>query len=75
MINNDIIEQVNGFNYTITVTDNKELEIKINRFNGMCSTIIGMNSTTRGDTQIHFYKAMAVTYGSKIWAIYEKRCN
>jgi hypothetical protein len=36
------VEQVTSFNYlgyTITVTNNRDLEIKINRSNQMCSTI------------------------------------
>jgi hypothetical protein len=44
VINNNIIKEVNSFNYleyTIRVSDNRDLEIKINRFNEMCSTITG----------------------------------
>jgi hypothetical protein len=54
--------------YTIIVTNNRDLEIKTNRFDQMCSTIT--NNKTRKDTQILFYKAMAVpilTYGSEIY--------
>jgi hypothetical protein len=42
VINNITLEQVNSFNYleyTITVSNNTDLEIKMNRFNQMCSTI------------------------------------
>jgi hypothetical protein len=42
MINNHIIEQINGFNYlayTIPVTNNRDLEIKMNIFNQMCGTV------------------------------------
>jgi hypothetical protein len=40
--NNNIIAQVNIFNYlgcTFTVSSNRDLEMKVNRFNQMCSTI------------------------------------
>jgi hypothetical protein len=76
VLNNHIIEQVNSFNYlgyTIAVTNNKDLEIKLNRFHQMCGTIRRMlYKKTRKDTQIKFYKAMAgptFTYGSEIWTL------
>lgn len=40
--NNNIIAQINIFNYlgyTITVSSNRNLEMKVNRFNQVCSTI------------------------------------
>jgi hypothetical protein len=50
-INNRVIEQVNSFNYlgyTITITNNRDLEIKMNRSNQMCSTMrITLNNKTR----------------------------
>jgi DNA modification methylase len=64
VINNNILEQVNSFNYLgciITVYNNTDLEIKRNRFNQMCSTIRTMNNKTRKETQINFYTAMAVS--------------
>jgi hypothetical protein len=39
--NNHIIEQVNSFNYlgyAVTVTNNRDLEIKMNTFSQMCCT-------------------------------------
>jgi hypothetical protein len=39
VLNNNVIEQVNRFNYlgyTIAVTNNKDLEIKLNKFHEMC---------------------------------------
>jgi hypothetical protein len=42
VLNNHIIEQVNSFiylGYTIAVTNDKDLEIKLNRFHQMCGTI------------------------------------
>jgi hypothetical protein len=39
VLNNNIIEQVNSFSYlgyTIAVTNNKDLEIKLNTFHQMC---------------------------------------
>jgi hypothetical protein len=40
-INNNIPDLANSFNcsgYTITVTNNRDLEIQMNTFNEMCST-------------------------------------
>jgi hypothetical protein len=58
VINNNIIEQVNSFNYleyTITASNNTDLEIKMNRFNQMCSTMRRtLNNKTRKETQIKF---------------------
>jgi hypothetical protein len=42
MINNHIIEQINGsdyLRYTIPATNNRDLEIKMNIFNQMCGTV------------------------------------
>jgi hypothetical protein len=42
LINNNIIAQENIFNdlgYAITVSNNRDLEMKVNRFNQMCRTI------------------------------------
>jgi hypothetical protein len=51
VINNNIIEKVNSFNYlqyTITTSKGRDLEIKMNRFNQMCSTIQRtLNNKTR----------------------------
>jgi hypothetical protein len=76
VINNNIIEHVNNFNYleyAIAVSNNTDLEIKMNRFNQFCSTIRRtLNNKTRTETQIKFYKVMVVptlTYGSEIWTI------
>jgi hypothetical protein len=76
---NNIIEQLNSFNYlgyTITVSNNRDLEIKRNRFNQICSTIrTTLNNKTRKETQFKVYKAVAVptlTYGSEIWTITKK---
>jgi hypothetical protein len=72
VINNNIIE-VNSFNcseYTIRVSNNRDLEIKMNRFNQMCSTITGtLNNKSRRGRYMKLYKAMAgpaLTYGSEI---------
>jgi hypothetical protein len=71
--NNNIIKQLNSFNYlgyTITVSNNRDFRIKMDRFNQMCSTIRRtLNNKIRKETQIKFYKATAVptlTYGYKI---------
>jgi hypothetical protein len=53
----------------IRVTKNKDLDIKINRFNQMCSITRKLNNKTKKETQQTFYKAMAVpilTHGSQI---------
>jgi hypothetical protein len=79
-INNSIIEEVNSFNYlgyTITILNNRDLGINMNRFNQMCSTTRrALNNKIRKETQIRFYQATAVpalTYGSEIWAITKKQ--
>jgi hypothetical protein len=75
VINNNTIEQVNSFNYfgyTITVTYNRGLEIKMNRFNRMCSTIRRvLINRTRKETQREFIKLWQ--YGSEIWTATETR--
>jgi hypothetical protein len=69
VINNNIIEQVNSFNYSIK----QQTRIKRNRSNQMCSTIRRtLNNKPRKGKQIKFYKAMAVptlTYGFEIRTI------
>jgi hypothetical protein len=63
VINNNISDQVNNFNYlgyTITVTNNRDLEIKMNRFNQICSPIRILNKKTGEATQVKFYRTMAV---------------
>jgi hypothetical protein len=60
-----IIEQVNNFNYlgyTITATSNRDLEVKMNRFNQMCRTIRTLNDNTRSDTQIKYFKLWRYLY-------------
>jgi hypothetical protein len=63
VINNHIIELLNNFNYlgyTITVTNHRDLEIKMSRFNQLCSTVRRtLNNKTRKDTDIKFCKAMS----------------
>jgi hypothetical protein len=71
MINNHITGQVSGCNYlghTVTVTNNRDLKIKMNRFNRICPTISRtLNYKTRKNTKITFYKAMAVSTYTYIW--------
>jgi hypothetical protein len=55
LINSHVIKQVNSFNYLgheITVTSNRDLEIKINIFNQMCCKIKRTlnNKTKKRDT-------------------------
>jgi hypothetical protein len=48
----------------------------MNIFNQMCSTIRTLNNKTEHDTQMKFYKALAVlvlTYGSKVWSVIKSR--
>jgi hypothetical protein len=77
IMNNNTIEQVDSFNYLgyiITVSNN---EIKMNRFHQMCSTVLRiLNNKTRKETQIKYYRVMAVrtlTYGSEMWTIIKKK--
>jgi hypothetical protein len=76
VINNHIFEQVNSFNYfgyTIKVINNRDLEIKMNRFNQTCSTVRRTpNNKARKDTQEKFCEVIAIpilTYRSEIWTI------
>jgi hypothetical protein len=77
---NNINEQVNSFNYlgcTITVSNNRGLEMKVNRCNQMFSIIQRtLNDKTRKETQIKFYEAMAVptlNYRSEILTVTKKQ--
>jgi hypothetical protein len=70
------IEQVNHFNYlgcTISIFENKDLETKLRKCNHICGMIRRvLNKKTRKETQITFYKVMAVptlTYSSETWAL------
>jgi hypothetical protein len=57
IVENHIIEQVNSSNYlgySITETNDKDLEIKMSRFNKTCSTIRTLNNKTRKEIQIKF---------------------
>jgi hypothetical protein len=80
-INNHIYKQVNSFNglgYTVTLTNSKDLETKMNRFNQVSCTIRrALTDKTRKDTQIQLYKAITVpvpvpTRGSEIWSMTKK---
>jgi hypothetical protein len=57
--------------YTITASSNRDLEVKMIKFNLMCSAIRRtFNNKTRKELQINFHKVMAtptLTYGSGIW--------
>jgi hypothetical protein len=51
---NNTTDQVNSFNYlgyTLTASNNRDLGIKLNRFNQMCSTIRTLNKKTSNATQ------------------------
>jgi hypothetical protein len=75
VINNHIAEQVNSYNYlgyAFMVTNNRDLEIQLNGFNKMCSTIRILNNKTKKDTWVKLYIAVAVpvrTYRYEIWTI------
>jgi hypothetical protein len=78
VINNNITEQLISFNYlgyTRTVTNNTDLDIKMNRINQMCSTIRRtLVQKTRKQTQIESDKAMAVpVLVYEIWSITHSR--
>jgi hypothetical protein len=58
--------------YTITVTNNRDLETKMNRFKQMCSIIRTLNNKGRKERKIKLNKAVAVhtlTLSSEIWNI------
>jgi hypothetical protein len=58
-INNHRTEQVNSFNslgYTMTPINNKDIEIKISRFNQMRSSVRRALNDKKKCTQIHFIK-------------------
>jgi hypothetical protein len=72
--NNNIIEKIDSFNYLgtiFTVTNSRDLEIKMNRFKQMFRTVRRtLHNETRKDTQMKSYKAMAVptfAYGPEVW--------
>jgi hypothetical protein len=75
MINNNIIEQVKNFNYLgcdIQYNYDADLQNKLHKFQYMCGTIKQtLINKTRKDTQLKFYKVMAVSvlYGCKNWAL------
>ena len=79
-LNNKPLEQVNNFQYlgcNMSNTYNKDLEQKVNKFSRICGTISRtLKNKTRNDTQIKFYKTMAVptiTYGSEVWVTSKKQ--
>lgn len=76
IINNAAIEQVSHFNYLgCEVSYNKDNDViqKLYKFQYMCGTISRtLKNKTRVDTQLKFYKTMAVPmlmYGSENWAL------
>jgi hypothetical protein len=80
VINNDIIEKVNSSNYlgyNSRMTNNREIEIKLKRFNQIYGIIRRtLNNKMRKDAQIKFYKPLEVPmlmYGSKIWTIFRRQ--
>jgi hypothetical protein len=64
VVNNNISKQVNSFNYlgnTIRISNNRDLDINVKRYNRKYSTIRRTRiNKTRNDTQIHFHEAMVV---------------
>jgi predicted DNA-binding protein (UPF0278 family) len=80
IIYDTLIEQVNHFNYVgcnTSIFDNKDLETKLRKFNHTCGTIRRiLNKKTRKETQIKFYKVMAIptlTYSSETWTLTKKQ--
>jgi hypothetical protein len=64
VIDNKIIEQVSHFNYLgcdVSYNYDADLQIKLNKFQYMSGTIKHtLTNKTRKDTQLKFYKVMAV---------------
>jgi len=61
-IDGSILEQVRQFNYLgceLSLDDEPDFDKKINRFQGICSTIIKQSKKTRTDTLMKFYKLVA----------------
>lgn len=76
IINTKTIEQVNNFNYlgfNVSYCQKNDINIKINRFQGMCGTIRRtLKNKTLRTTQLKFYKTMAVpmlTYACENWTL------
>ncbi|KAJ4431286.1 hypothetical protein ANN_19883 [Periplaneta americana] len=75
-INDNIIEQVNNFNYlgcNVSYCQKEDINIKLNKFYRMCGTIKRtLKNKTLQSTQLKFYKVMAVptlTYASDNWTL------
>lgn len=76
---NKSIEQVNVFNYLgcqISFFGKYDLDKKILTFQNMCGTIVRtLKNKTRRETQLKFYKVMAVPallYGAETWVLTKK---
>lgn len=74
VIEDQVLEQVSHFQYLgcdITYDEDKDIKNKVNTFQRICGTIRRtLKNKTRKETQIKFYKVMAVPtvlYGSECW--------
>ncbi|KAJ4439494.1 hypothetical protein ANN_07618 [Periplaneta americana] len=82
IINNTVIEQVSHFKYLgcdITYDYDKDVNIKTQRFQAICGTIArNLKKKTRKETQIKFYKTMAIPsllYGCEAWTLKKNDIN
>lgn len=80
VINDEVIEQIRHFKYLgcdLTYDFSIDVEQKLNKFSRVCGTISRhLKHKTRKDTQLKFYKTIAVptlTYGSEIWTTTRKQ--
>ena len=72
-IDGSILEQVRQFNYLgceLSLDGEPDFDKEINRFQGICGTIMKHLKITRTDTKMKFYKVVArpsLLYGSETW--------
>jgi hypothetical protein len=80
--NKSIIEQVSNFNYVgcnVTYKYDEDLNYKLSKFQNICTvTARTLKTKTRKETNVKFYKIMAVPvllYGSETWTLRKRDWN
>jgi hypothetical protein len=66
ILGNQLIEQVSKFNYLgcqLSYQGEVDVNHKLEKFNYICGTIKRTRKKTRTETQIKFYKVMAISAG------------
>jgi hypothetical protein len=76
------MEQVSNFNYlgcNVTYKYDEHLNVKLSKFQNICGVIARtLKTKTRKETNLKFYKIMAVPvllYGSETWTLRKKDWN